>query len=308
LYNSKVGEEKAVAIAEHLADGCSLEATARLTGVDSSTVERMNRMVGRHGQAWHEQEVRELQTTSLQADERHGFAGNKKQVVWEAEVIDLESKLVVAHEQGARDEALVRRLLEGAARRLRSPRHTALFTDGLPSYKTLFPQVFGYPWYPPRQGKRGRYPQPRFRVPRTAAHVQVVKHMNGRRLDRVEVCHAHGSRKRIDAALKELGWRVPNTSTIERRNGTARLMIAANGRRTLAFAGRHETKMHLGWWGVTVYNWCRAHRSLKQKLAQPKGRKLYEQRSPAMAAGLTNSIMSIREVLLCQVHPPGGWR
>jgi hypothetical protein len=45
LWNSKIREGKAVAVAEHLAEGCSLKGTARLVKVDASTVRRLN-------QAW----------------------------------------------------------------------------------------------------------------------------------------------------------------------------------------------------------------------------------------------------------------
>jgi hypothetical protein len=49
---------------------------------------------------------------------------------------------------------------------------------------------------------------------------------------------------------------------------------AAQVRKTLAFAKKDSTKEALGWWGVTVYNWCREHRSLKQLLAAPVGKKV----------------------------------
>jgi hypothetical protein len=58
--------------------------------------------------------------------------------------------------------------------RLRNQHEVALFTNGLPAYRTLFPELFGYPYYPPRQGTRGPQPQARFRIPRTAAHAQIV--------------------------------------------------------------------------------------------------------------------------------------
>jgi transposase InsO family protein len=50
-------------------------------------------------------------------------------------------------------------------------------------------------------------------------------------------------------------------------------MSAYQVRRSLAFAHRADTKLTLGWWGVTVYNWCRIHRSLRQALVQPQGKK-----------------------------------
>lgn len=273
LWNSKVPEAKAVSVAEHLADGCSIKSTARLVKVDPSTVRRLNRKVGRHGQQYHEQEVQDVAVTDLQADERHGFAGSKQQPAWEAELMDPKSKFILAHVQGARDEVLIRRLLEDGAARLRHPHAVALFTDGLAAYRTLFPEIFGYAYYPPRQGRRGPYPKARFRIPRTAAHVQIIKHQSGYRLKEVEIRYAHGSKKRIEQALHQLGYNVPNTSAIERRNGTARLMSAAQVRKTLAFAGKGETKEAMGWWAMTVYNWCREHRSLKRWLPEPVGKK-----------------------------------
>ena len=246
LWNSKIAEAKAISVAEHLAEGCHFKSTARLVKVDPATVRRFKRRVGKHGQSFHEQEVQEFAATELQADERHGFAGNKQQPAWEAELMDPASKLVLAHGQGARDEGLIRRLLEDGAARLRDRHRVALFTDGLAAYRTLFPEIFGRAYYPARQGARGPQPQARYRIPRTAAHVQVVKHQSGYRLEQVEIRYAHGSQKRIDQALTRLGYLVPNTSAVERRNGTARLMSAAQTRKTLAFARTHEAKEALG--------------------------------------------------------------
>jgi IS1 family transposase/transposase-like protein len=271
LWNSKVAEEKAVSVAEHLADGCGIKSTARLVKVDPSTVRRLNQKVGKHGQQYHEQEVENVAVSELQADERHGFAGRKEQPAWEAELMGPKSKFILAHVQGARDESLIGRLLTDGAARLHNRHEVALFTDGLATYRTLFPEIFGVAYYPPRGGTRGPHPQARFRIPRTAAHVQIVKHQSGYRLKAVEIRYTHGSKKRIELALARLGYNVPNTSAIERRNGTARLMSAAQVRKTLAFAKKVSTKEALGWWSMTVYNWCREHRSLKQPLPVPLG-------------------------------------
>lgn len=274
LWNSKIREAKAISIAEHLADGCHFKSTARLVKVDPSTVRRLNRKAGEHGQRYHQQKVQAVEATELQADERHGFAGDKQQLAWEAELMDPKGKLILAHVQGKRDEHLIRQLLEDGASCLRDRHQVALFTDGLAAYRTLFPEIFGRAYYPARQGTRGAFPHVRYRIPRTAAHVQIVKHRAGYRLEQVEIRYVHGSKKRIDQALQRLGYNVPNTSAIERRNGTARLMSAAQVRKTLAFSGKRETKASLGWWTMTVYNWCRPHRSLKQLLPVPEGKKV----------------------------------
>jgi IS1 family transposase len=273
LWNSKIPEAKAISVAEHLAEGCTIKGTARLVQVDPETVRRLNRQAGRHSQQYHAQAVQAVDVTELQADERYGFAGNKQQPAWEAELMDPASKFVLAHVQGARDETMIRTLLEDGAARLRNRHEVALFTDGLPAYRTLFPQIFGRAYDLPRQGSRGPHPHTRYRIPRSAAHVQVVKHHSGHRLEYIEIRYAHGSQKRIAQALLRLGYQVPNTSAIERRNATARLMSAAQVRKTLAFARKETTKEALGWWSMTVYNWSRPHRSLKQLLVEPVGKK-----------------------------------
>lgn len=273
LWNCKIPEAQAVSVAEHLSEGTSLKGTARLVRVDPSTVRRLNKRTGQHGQQYHDEKAQALMIEHLEGDERYGFAGRKTQPAWEAELLDPLSKFVVSHVQGARDERLIRRLLCDGAARLVDRHKVALFTDGEASYATLFPEIFGRSYQPPRQGAKGRLPQIRYRIPRTAAHVQVVKHRQGQRLTEVEIRYVHGSRKRIQHALQHLGYQVPNTSAIERRNGTARLMSKAQVRKTLAFARRPDEKLRLGWWGVTVYNWCRAHRALRRLLAEPQGKK-----------------------------------
>ena len=308
LWNTKVRESKAIAVAEHLAEGCSEASTARLAKVDGSVVKRLNGRLGEHGQAYHDQEVREVEATELQADERYGFAGNKANQVWEAELMDPVSKFILSHVQGRRDEGMIKALMQDGAGRLLDPQKVALFTDGLPAYKKWFPQIFGRPYHRTCQGQRGPHPGPIYRIPRTAAHVQIIKHRSGYRLNEVEVRRAHGSQKRVKQALTRLGYNVPNTSAIERRNATARLMSAHQNRKTLAFAKDSKAKSNRGWWATTVYNWCRSHRSLRRLLPEPHGRKKYQQRSPAMAIGLADRIFSIADILRTPVYPPQGWR
>lgn len=273
LWNTKVAEDKAVAVAEHLAEGCSLTATARLARVHPSVVTRLNQTVGEHGEAFHEERVQDLEVVALEADERHGYAQDKSQPQWEAEVIDPLSKFVVSHVQGQRDEALIRRLLEDAAQRLANRQQLVLFTDGEASYASLFPEIFGVAYRPSRQGNCGRFPAVRYRIPRTLAHVQIVKHRQGQRLVEVDIRYVHGSMRCVQAVLDHLGYTTPNTSAIERRNGTARRMNAHQVRRSLAFSRRDDTKPALGWWALTVYNWSRPHRSLRLPLAQPHDKK-----------------------------------
>lgn len=273
LWRSKIPETRAVAIAEQLSEGNGTKATARLTRSAESTVERLSRRLGQHGRLFHHAHVCDVESDVLQADERHGFAGQKGNAAWEGEVFDPRTRLVVSYAVGERNESLLEHLLNDAARRVTDRHRIALFTDGLQSYATLFPRIFGHSYHPSRRTTLGRPYKVRYRIPRTAAHVQIVKHRKGQRLQSVEIVYRHGSRKRIEQALVQLGYKVPNTAAIERRNGTARLMSAAQHRRTLTFAKRLESKAAVGWWAVTVYNWCRKHSALRQRLTAPEGKK-----------------------------------
>jgi IS1 family transposase len=208
--------------------------------------------VGLHATTFHDARVQALDVVALEADERHGYAQDKSQPQWEAEVIDPVSKFVVSHVQGRRDEALIRRLLEDAAERLAHRHRLVLFTDGAASYASLFPEIFGQAYRPRRQGPCGRFPDLRYRIPRTLAHVQIVKHRQGPRVVSGDIRYAHGSQRCLQPILDYLGYPTPNTSAIERRNGTARRMSAHQVRRSLAFARRAATQVALGWWGLTV--------------------------------------------------------
>jgi IS1 family transposase/transposase-like protein len=150
LWNCKLPEAKAVAVAEQLSGGSSLKGPARVVKLSPEAVRRLSRRLGKHGEHFHDERVRKLSATSLQADERWGYVGSKDQQCWEAEVIDPKSRLVLGYLQGVRDEQLIRRLLEGARARLTYPQGIVLFSDGEPSYQTLFPKVFGTPYRPAR--------------------------------------------------------------------------------------------------------------------------------------------------------------
>jgi hypothetical protein len=124
-----------------------------------------------------------------------------------------------------------------------------------------------------KRWKSWRFPDLRYRIPRTLAHVQIVKRREGQRVVEVAIRYAHGSMRCVQGVLHQLGSTIPNTSALERRNGTARRMNAHQVRHSLAFSRRDDTKVALGWWGLTVYYWSRPHRSLRLPLPQPDGKK-----------------------------------
>ena len=54
----------------------------------------------------------------------------------------------------------------------------------------------------------------------------------------------------------------------------------------------------------TVYNFCTYHKSLRVSLHLPGGRRRWLRRTPAIAAGITDHLWTVEELLLFRVPPP----
>jgi len=78
LWRAHLAPADAAAVVEHLADGCGIRRTARLTRHSRATVTRYAHVAGLHAKAVHEQVVRGLECPELQADEKWAFVGKKR--------------------------------------------------------------------------------------------------------------------------------------------------------------------------------------------------------------------------------------
>jgi hypothetical protein len=74
-------------------------------------------------------------------------------------------------------------------------------TDGLSSYDSLFPEVFGIAYQPAKSTHLGRPRAVQYRILHSLAHVQIIKRREGRKLKTVEIAIAHGSLKRLETEL-----------------------------------------------------------------------------------------------------------
>jgi hypothetical protein len=104
------------------------------------------------------------------------------------------------------------------------------------------------------------------------------------------------------------GWQL-NTACIERLTLTSRQHVAAVGRRVSTLCeGEDGVRQQLGLYHVDD-NFCLPHASLCPPLLQPEPThgsgsvKRWRPRTPAMAAGLTAHVWTLREVLLFRVPP-----
>lgn len=96
---------------------------------------------------------------------------------------------------------------------------------------------------------------------------------------------------------------VINTAYIERLQATFRSRLVSLVRKTRATA-RQRATVEAGIWLVgTVYNFCRAHRSLRLVESGANPERRWIERTPAQAAGLTDHSWSLYELLSLAVPP-----
>ena len=139
-------------------------------------------------------------------------------------------------------------------------------------------------------------------------YAQVVKTVRRRRLVRVSHRVVFGTLEAVKQVLAAYGWQI-QTAFIERVNLSIRQHVAAVGRRVATLCkgedGLHQQlALYHGY-----YNFCLPHASLRQPLPQSLptngtgSAKQWRPCTPAMAAGLTDHVWSLREVLLYRVPP-----
>jgi hypothetical protein len=181
-------------------------------------------------------------------------------------------------------------------------------TDGFKEYTTALLTHFGRWMQPPRCQATGPAPKPRWMPLPTLLYAQVVKTSRRRRLVRVSHRVVFGTLSGVKHVLASRGWQI-NTAFIERVNLTIRQHVAAVGRRVIALCkGERGLRQQLALYHV-YYNFYLPHASLRQPLPLPEpthgtgSAKIWRPCTPAMAAGLTDHVWSLREVLLFRVPP-----
>jgi hypothetical protein len=118
-----------------------------------------------------------------------------------------------------------------------------------------------------------------------------------------------GVRRKSHAPFWSSGRRSDPPIDCNRVNLTIRQHVAAVGRRvTTLCKGEDGVRQQLALYHV-YYNFCLPHASLRVPLPQPLptngtgSAKTWRPRTPAMAAGLTDRVWTLREVLLFRVPP-----
>jgi hypothetical protein len=169
----------------------------------------------------------------------------------------------------------------------------ALVTDGLGAYRDAM--LFEWGNVPEYRG-RGRpptLPQPG----KDWKYLQVIKIREGSKLVDVIPKVIYGDPKEVKDMLGE------HTAYVERTHLTSRQMNGRVVRKTLSFSKELRFLEAASALEDALYNFTRPVRTLHLKLEEPVKCTYWQQRTPAMAAGLTDHIWTVKELLTIVLVP-----
>jgi IS1 family transposase len=323
FHGKRVAPELLVRVLACLAEGLGIRGTARVFEVDPNTVlqwlvEAAEQLQAFSRHVLHDVRVRQVQLDELFAllsavkagavSEEEAIERLERMSQWVWVAMDPESKLLLAIDAGNRTRAMAQRVVHQVAQVLAPDCAPLFLTDGFREYLTALLTHYGDWVQPPRRQGRGPAPKPRWMPQPQLLYAQVVKTVRRRCLVRVQHRVVFGTLEAINAVLAPHGWHI-NTAFVERINLSIRQHVAAVGRRVSTLCkGEDGLQQQLALYHV-YYNFCLPHSSLRQALLHPEpthgggSARQWRPCTPAMAAGVTDRVWSLHEVLLFRVPP-----
>ena len=319
----QVAVELIVRVLACLAEGLGIRATARVFEVAPNTVLHWLVEAAEQLTAFTSYFLCEVHVQQLQLDElyavlsavKDGEISEEEAILclsrsphWVWTAIDPQSKLLLAIAVGPRTRAMAQRFVHQVVQVL-APGCVPLFlTDGFKEYMTALLTHLGHWVHPARRQAKGPMPKPRWMPLPELLYAQVIKTTRRRHLVRVSHRVVFGTLEAVQQVLAACGWQI-NTAFVERLNLTIRQHVAAIGRRVSTLCkGEDGLRQQLALYH-SYYNFCVLHGSVRQPLPQPVptngtgSAKQWRPCTPAMAAGLTDHVWSLKEVLLYRVPP-----
>lgn len=280
LYGLQYPRWLVLVVVSLLAHGCPVQAIVFAFMLDERTVVEWHTRVGRHAKRVQAEVVcqGDLEVGQVQGDEL--YVKTQQGPVWMATAMSVFPRLFIWGEVSAvRNTALVQRVVRQVRAAARRGSSILWVTDGFGGWLNAVRRVFRDPVH---TGKRGR---PHLPLWAGLLLVQVVKHKAGRRLIAIEARVRIGTwaaaQEIICCTQTQLG--AFNTAYVERLNATLRTWMPALTRRSRTPARDLAHLEAALFWTGCVYNFCHIHATLDG--------------TPAMAAGLTEEVWSVRELL-----------
>ncbi|MGA7921353.1 MAG: IS1 family transposase [Candidatus Acidiferrales bacterium] len=269
---NRLPPEKRIQILGLLVEGNSLRATSRLADVSINTVTKLLVDLGAVCADFHHENVRNVRVRRLQCDEIWAFVGAKQKHVrpekraegwgdtWTWVALDADSKLCVSYLVGGRDGWWAREFMSDCAKRVQGK--LQITTDGHKAYLDAVEDAFGADVdYAQLQKIYGASDEPDTRYSPPICIGCDLKVISG------------------DPDPKHV-----STSYVERQNLTMRMGMRRFTRLTNAFSKKVENHAAMVAIHFLYYNFARVHKTLRI--------------TPAMAAGLTDHVWSLEEIVL----------
>ena len=247
------------------------------------------------------------QTREVQFDEKWAFVGKKEKNCdpndpadarqgdhWDHVALDPEHRLVVSVVPGERTAANTKELVQDFYRRTEGRIPNLITTDEYPAYETAILETYGETVVPERTGKPGR-PKAPYQVPPPALNYATVQKTREKgRVVKIDFRVIFGTLATVLAALAlSRVSRAINTAFVERHNGTDRNRNARKVRKTYCFSKDWEVHQAVTYFTLYSYNFCWPVRTLRERSSDGH----WQERTPAMAAGLSDHVWTLTEWL-----------
>jgi len=299
FYRLKTEASVVITVLTLLAHGCPRAAIVAAYGFDERTIKSWWQRAGEHCQKVHEHTVGQSQLDLQQAQADELKVKVQGGTIWMALAMMVSTRLWLGGAISAhRDKSLIQAVAD-QIRAVALCRPLLLAVDGLPSYVKAFQRAFRSKM--PRLGQPGRC---QWRAWSELAIVQVVKHRAEGALT-IERRIVQGGTELVQRLIKaSQGQGGINTAFIERLNATFRQHLAPLARRSRCLAQQPETLLAGMYIVGCVYNFCTYHHSLRLPFFLAKGGQRWLQRTPAIAAGLTDHLWTMEELFSFKLPPP----
>ena len=312
LYRTHIADKEYCQIITALAEGTGIRATGRIFGIDKDTILRLLKDSAEHCKKVSRHFLKDLHIEECQIDELWSFVMKKEKHLTHLEEVldtigdqwiwisfDTTHKIVPFYVVGKHTLKNAVALLEGLKDVTND--HIPFFTsDELPHYPQAFLRVYGIQKKFPLTGKKGRPRLPRLVPPPSLKYAQVVKTRRKGRVVDIKTKVIYGNEEEIKELLKssKVSYSI-NISFVERLNGTLRHIDKRLTRKTYCFSKDikyHSDQLDLS---LAYYHFVKPHKGLRLEVNQ--NGKRWQKRTPLYAAGLTDHIWSMKELLTYKV-------